>query len=471
MVIFSIRKSILYKFIKKIIIQAWPILISQWASVLFGFIDTTMIGHVSPEDLASMSLAVSINTTVFVTLIGIMNSLIPIFSQNFGAKNYSNIGIYWNQSIWLAIFISLIGSIIMTRIDLWLAFSGEITEQIKSKIDIYLKTLVFALPALIIFRSIYTLSTSISKSKLVMIISLGSILVKLILNYIFIYGLFGLKNMGSIGAGLSTVIVSWISLIAGILIIKTDFYYNKFNLNLISKPNINIILELMKIGIPIGAAYLAEILVFTFMALLIAREGILITSGHQIMVNLSSICYMMPMAIAAATSAVTGQFIGSRKYKYALINAYSGFLLTLIGSIINSILLIKFKYQIVSIYTNDYEILKIAISLIYILPIFHIVDSLHCLLSYILRSYKLVIAPFIIQSITLSSIGILGGWWFGFGPGSKEINFIIKIILPDAPLGAGCMWIMTLISLTVSSIILYIYFWFSIIRTSRRYRL
>ncbi|AWD32518.1 Multidrug resistance protein NorM [Candidatus Kinetoplastibacterium sorsogonicusi] len=462
-IFFTEKTNIFFKSIKNILEQAWPILISQWAGILFGFIDTTMTGHISPADLASMSLAVSINATVFVTLIGIMNSLIPILSQSFGAKKYSDIGKYWGQGIWLAILISALGSLVMTRIDLWLSISGEINETLKYKICDYLKVLVFALPPLIIFRAVYILSTSISKPKLVMIISLFSILIKFILNIIFIYGLLGFKSMGAIGAGLSTVIVSWMSLIMGIVIIKNDDYYNKFNLH-IALPNYKIIIELLKIGIPIGAAYLTEILVFTFMALLIAREGDIITSGHQIMINLSSICYMMPMAIAAATSAVTGQSIGAKKYKYALINGYSGLLLTLIGSIFTAILLICFKNFIVNIYTNDSQIIKIAISLIPILPVFHIIDSLHCLASYLLRSYKIIIVPFIIQSICLGFIGVLGGWWFSFGPGLENFIHIKNIILPNAPLGAGCMWIMSLLSLTISSIILYFYYWIAVIK-------
>ena len=60
-----------------------------------------------------------------------------------------------------------------------------------------------------------------------------------------------------------------------------------------------------------GGSYLVEVCAFTFMALLVAREGTLVSGGHQIMSNLAALCYMMPMALGVATAALTAQAIGS----------------------------------------------------------------------------------------------------------------------------------------------------------------
>lgn len=46
-----------------------------------------------------------------------------------------------------------------------------------------------------------------------------------------------------------------------------------------------------------GGSYLVEVSAFTFMALLVAREGTYVSGGHQIMSNLAALCYMMPMAL------------------------------------------------------------------------------------------------------------------------------------------------------------------------------
>jgi len=61
--------------------QAWPVLISQWAGISFGVLDTAMTGHSSPDDLAAMALSASIYITIFVGLMGVVHALIPILAQ------------------------------------------------------------------------------------------------------------------------------------------------------------------------------------------------------------------------------------------------------------------------------------------------------------------------------------------------------------------------------------------------------
>ena len=54
--------------------QAWPVLISQWAGISFGVLDTAMTGHSSASDLAAMALSASIYITVFVGLMGVVHA-------------------------------------------------------------------------------------------------------------------------------------------------------------------------------------------------------------------------------------------------------------------------------------------------------------------------------------------------------------------------------------------------------------
>jgi len=71
------------RYIKDILAQAWPVLVSSWASVIFGVIDTAMAGHASASDLQAMSLGASIYITVFVGLLGVVHAFLPIISQQF----------------------------------------------------------------------------------------------------------------------------------------------------------------------------------------------------------------------------------------------------------------------------------------------------------------------------------------------------------------------------------------------------
>src|SRR3546814_6488755 len=67
-----------------------------------------------------------------------------------------------------------------------------------------------ALPATLVFRTIYALGTAVSRPKTVMIINLGSVASKFLFNWIFMFGKLGIPAMGAAGAGLSTALDGWL---------------------------------------------------------------------------------------------------------------------------------------------------------------------------------------------------------------------------------------------------------------------
>ena len=139
-------------------------LISQWAGISFGVLDTAMTGHASATDLAAMALSASIYITIFVGLMGVVHALIPILAQHFGAGNNLEVGRSWGQGVWLALGLSVVGAVLMLFPDLWLSMSGNVDPAVRDRIASYLRALVLALPAALVFRTIYALGTSVSLS-------------------------------------------------------------------------------------------------------------------------------------------------------------------------------------------------------------------------------------------------------------------------------------------------------------------
>ena len=437
--------------------QAWPVLISQWASISFGVLDTAMTGHSSPDDLAAMALSASIYITVFVGLMGVVHALIPILAQQFGAGNNAEVGKSWGQGVWLALGLSVVGAALMLFPDMWLFMSGDVAPGVRDRIASYLQALVLALPAALVFRTIYALGTAVSRPKLVMAINLSIIGFKALFNWLFIYGKLGLPAMGAAGAGLATAVVSWMSLGLGLWVITHDRYYRRFQLR-IGKPDWKALKELLRLGIPMGGSYLVEVSAFTFMALLVAREGTFVTGGHQIMSNLAALCYMMPMALGVATAALTAQAIGAGNYAHAHRTGMAGLALGLIGALLTAAVLLIGRPLILAAYTDDGAVAAVATTLLAVLPLFHLFDSMQCINSYLLRAYKIAVVPLILQTVALAGVGLVGGWWFGFGPGKGGIDGLREMLVPGSPQGAGSMWLMAMFGLALSAILLHLWY-------------
>ncbi len=441
-------------YLREILRQAWPVLISSWASIAFGVIDTAMAGHASAADLQAMALAASIYLTVFVGLMGVVHALIPIIAQHFGGQRYLEVGRAWGQGVWLALGLSMVGAAGMLFPDAWLTLSGQVEPAVRNGITWYLRALILALPASLVFRTVYALGTAVSRPKIVMAINLASIAFKFSFNWIFIFGKFGMPAMGAAGAGLSTALTAWLTLGAGLWAIYHDPYYARFKPQL-GKPRWASQKELLRLGIPMGASYLIEVCAFTFMALLVAREGMFVTGGHQIMANLAALCYMMPMAVGIASASLTAQAIGARDIRRARQTGMAGIAIAATGAGITAIVLIAAKSAILRAYTDDLQVAAVAAALLQVLPWFHLCDAMQCMGSYLLRAYKVAVVPLLLQIVALTGLGLIGGWWLGFGPAAGALQPLIDRIMPGAPSGAASMWLMALTGLGLSAALLF----------------
>lgn len=216
--------------------------------------------------------------------------------------------------------------------------------------------------------------------------------------------------------------------------------------------------ELLRLGIPMGASYLIEICSFSFMALLVAREGMFVTGGHQIMSNLAALCYMMPMAVGIASASLTAQAIGARDMAKARKTGMAGIVVVATGAGLTVLMLIAGKSLILRAYTDDLQVAAVAAALLQLLPWFHLSDAMQCIGSYLLRAYKVAVVPLLLQVVALTGLGLVGGWWLGFGPAAGALQPVISYIMPGAPVGAASMWLMALTGLSLSAALLFLWY-------------
>lgn len=453
--------------VREVLRQAWPVLISAWAGIAFAVLDTAMVGHTTAADLQAMSLAVSIYITVFISLTGVVHALIPIIAQHFGGRRHEQVSRAWGQGVWMALGLSIVGGAFMVLPDAWLSMSGSIEPEVRRRIAGYLHALILALPAALVFRTIYALGTAISQPRIVMTINLASIAAKLLFNWLLIFGVAGLPAMGAVGAGLSTAIVSWLTLAAGIWAIRHQPAFVVLGLRL-GRPHWADQKELLRLGIPMGGSYLIEVCAFSFMSLLIARGGVFVSGGQQIMANLIALCYMMPMALGISSASLTAQAIGARNHALARRTGRAGITLTLIGALLTATVLITGQDLILRAYTDEAQVAMVAATLLQIAPWFHFWDAMHCIGSYLLRAYKVAVIPLILQVTALTGLGLIGGWWLGYGPAAGTIKPIADWLMPGAPTGAATMWIMAMVGLAITALLLFSWYGYVVRREARR---
>ena len=369
-----------------------------------------------------------------------MQALSPTIGQLYGAKKYDAIGHQVRQGVWLAIFLSLVGSTLLLFPDPLLNIA-EAPPVLDSKVREYLALLSLALPATLGFRVFAALNTAVSRPRVVMTIQVGTlVLLKLPLNALFIFGGLGLPAMGTPGAAIATCVAAWLALGVGWLLAARGESYRQFQIqgHGFEKPSWPTQRALLKLGLPMGMSYLIEVTAFTFMALFIARLGSETLAAHQIAGNFGTVLYMLPLSIASATGILVAQEIGAGRLKSARHAGDAGIRLGVIVAVSIGLLVYFSRAYIVALYTPDPQIAAIALSLFLFISFYQFVDAMQVGAAFVLRAYKVATIPTLMYAIGLWGIGLGGGYLLGFD---------ILGNTPDALLGAAGFWLGNSVSL------------------------
>lgn len=443
---------------RSILRQVWPILISQWVGVAFAIVDSVMLGNFSVQALQTISIAASIYITIVISLMGVVHALIPICSQAIGANKYEDVGELFSQGIWVSLLMTLVAAAALLKPDFLMNLAGDLPTETRTDVTNYLRYTFYGVPAALSFRVIYSVCTASERASTVMYLSVASLPLKFFINWVLIFGNLGFSSMGSDGAGISTAVVSWFQLVCGLIVLYADPFYKRYKLR-ISLPKWQRIMEILRLGIPMGASYLVEICAFTFITLFVAREGAHVSGAHQILSNLISFTYMIPMSIGIATAAQAARALGARHWDISHRSIMAGFALSLIGVFITIAVVILTKHQIINLYTQDLKVAMIASGLLSFFPLIHFWDALQCLNTYALRAHRIATVPLILQSICLLGIGIGVGYYFGFGAAKGGFEFITNFLIPNSTTGLASLWLMNAASLMICSFVLHGWYW------------
>ncbi len=403
---------------------AGPLLIGQLAVIAFGVLDTAMTARYSADDLAALAMASAIFISIYVGLTGVISALAPIAGQLFGAKRFDEIGEEVRQAIWLALGLTILGCFVLMNADYLLAIS-RVNPEIEGKARLYLNILALGLPASMGMRVLMALHNAVSRPAVITVVQLLGLGLKLPLNLLFIYGGFGIEGMGGPGCAVATVIISWFWLIITLCFVLLDRFYKPFEIfNQFSKPDWHRIWTLLKLGAPIGFSYLIEVTSFTFMSLFIARLGTTALAGHQIVANMGTVIYMVPLSLSIATMTLVSQSIGAGKQERAEEIGWSSVFFTTLVCISIGIGVWVFRLELLDLYNPPAAVKVFSVPLFLFIAFYQIFDALQVTAAFILRAYRIAFWPMLIYAGSLWGVGLGGGYLLGFNVFGNTPEFL-----------------------------------------------
>ena len=399
--------------------HAGTVLVGQLAVMAFGVTDTIIAGRYSEHALAALSVGAAIFVSVYVSLMGVLQALLPVWAELHGAGRGNEVGRSVRQSLYLAAILIAVGMVMLLLPGGALRWT-QVPADMRGEVEAYLAVLAFALAPALLFRLFSTLNQSLGKPQLVTWLQLGSLVVKLPLSIWFTFGGAGLPAMGLVGCAWATLCVNWAMLGCAVWLLRSSPFYRGYALwKRIEPPDWRQIRQFARLGVPGGLAVLVEVTSFTLMALFIARLGTAAAAAHQIASNLLAVAYMTPLSLAIATSARVSFWLGAGDAAKARHACRLGFELTLSCALLYAGVMVALRHQLANVYSDKPAVIAVAAALLLAVALYHVADALQTLCVFLLRCYRVTLAPLVIYCAMLWGLGLGGSYllaYRGLGP-------------------------------------------------------
>lgn len=394
--------------------HAGTVLAGQLAVMAFGVTDTVVAGRYSSDALAALSVASAIFVSVYISLMGVLQALLPIWAEHHGRNEPAHIGRSFRQSLYLAALATVLGMAVLMAPGQLLEWS-RVPAELQPEVRNYLRIVALALPAALFFRLFSTLNQSLGHPQLVTWLQLLSLLPKVLLSMWFTFGGAGIPALGAEGCALATLLVQYATVALAITLLRRTSLYRPLQLwQRLERPDWPLLRQFARLGLPAGLSISVEVTSFTLMALFIARQGSLSSASHQIAANLAALCYMVPLSLAIATSARVSYWLGAGQPQQAAQMARLGLRVAISLGMLLALSLWLLREPIVGFYTRDPAVAALAVALLGWIALYHLADSAQCYCIFVLRSFRITLAPLLTYSAMLWGVGLGGGYLLAY---------------------------------------------------------
>jgi len=421
---------------RQLLALAIPVIVAQVAQTAMGFVDTVMAGGYSATDMAAVAIGTSIWLPAILFGHGLLLALTPVIAQLNGSGRRDRVAHQVRQGFWLAGGVSVLIMIVLWNAGYIIRAMHNIDPALADKAVAYLRALLWGAPGYLFFQVARNQCEGLAKTKPGMVMGFIGLLVNIPVNYIFIYGHFGMPELGGVGCGVATAAVYWVMFGCMLTYVKHARSMRDIrNDTAFSTPDWSMMSRLTQLGLPIALALFFEVTLFAVVALLVSPLGIIDVAGHQIALNFSSLMFVLPMSLAAAVTIRVGFRLGQGSTLDAQTAARTGLGVGVCMAVCTALFTVLLREQIALLYNDNPEVVTLASHLMLLAAIYQISDSIQVIGSGVLRGYKDTRSIFFITFIAYWVLGLPCGYILALtdlvvdrmGPAGFWMGFIIGL--------------------------------------------
>jgi putative MATE family efflux protein len=396
---------------KLILKFATPMLLGNVFQQLYAIVDSVIVGNlIGKEALAAVGQSFPIIFVLISLVIGAASGGTIIISQYFGAKDMKkvqkSIDTLYVFLFFASILTSAVGLIFSDDIFRLIEVPDDILPFAKEYITIYVSGIVLFFG----FNGTSAILRGLGDSKTPLYFMIISTIFNIVLDYVFIK-YFG---WGIAGAAYATIVAQFGAFVTAIIylnrnhdIINLSFRKLDFDWDIFKKS--------VKIGTPSGFQQSFVALGMIALLRIVNEFGTDVAAAYSVVGRIDALAAMPAMNFAAALSTFVGQNIGANKIERVRKGYITTMIMTSVIALSVTVLVIFTGKSLMSIFTDDPEVIRIGAEYLVIVSSFYVVFSMLFTNNAVMRGAGDTLIPMFITLIALWFVRVPASWYLSRG--------------------------------------------------------
>ncbi len=364
---------------------AGPVVLAEIGWVTMGIVDTIVVGPIGPAAIG----AVGIGSILFLALaifgMGMLLGLDTLVAHAFGAGRLDECHRWLLHGLTLSLIVApvltaagIVGIALLPRCGLQPAVLALTVP--------YLHVIVWSLLPLLLYASFRRYLQALGIVKPVTVALVTANLINAGAAWALVYGHLGLPAMGTTGSAVATLI-SRVYLAAALLasVVAADRHHHVGLRSVSWRPASKRLVRLVRLGLPAAVQVTLEMGVFAAASALAGRLDPVSLASHQIVLNLASLTFMVPLGLASAGAVRVGQAVGRNDPRAA---ERSGWMALAIGTAFMSSAALVFVVAprpLIGVFSSSEAVFALGRRLLLIAAMFQLFDGLQGVSTGVLR--------------------------------------------------------------------------------------
>jgi multidrug resistance protein, MATE family len=429
------------------LVLAWPLILTNVSQMLINTTDVLLLGRLGPDALAASGLGTGIVWALMLFGIGLVAACSPMIASERGRMLHSvrDVRRTVRQTMWAAVTIAIPIMILLWFAGPLMIFAGQ-PERLANETGAFIRALEWVMIPALLTTTLRNFMSALERPGWILIIGIGGVFANALINWVLIFGHFGVPPLGLIGAGIGSSIVTTLMFLATVIVIMRHPKFRRYHLfGRFWRADWQRYRAIWRLGFPISLQLGFEATVFAAAVFLMGYISTASVAAHTVAIQIASMTFMVPMGIAQATTVRVGKAYGSGDISGITRAGWAGFGLGVGVMVVMAVVMWIIPRPLAALFLDpemagNVAVLDLAVGFLSVAAVFQIVDGAQVVGAGMLRGLHDTTAPMVFALFGYWVIGIGVGTFLAFGAGLDGIGIWIGLATGLAVVSLLMVW-------------------------------